>query len=74
MEENKIMEVVNEESVETVYEGVSKVNGGTVAKVVAGVVGLAAIVGTVLFVRKKRKERELEAEVVTDEEETEDDE
>lgn len=72
MEENKIVEVVNEESVETVCEGVSKINGGTVAKVVAGVVGLAAIVGTVLFVRKKRKEREIEAEIVEDETETED--
>lgn len=59
MAKNKIMESVNEETVTQFTEGVSN-SKGIVGKLVVGALGVAATVGTVLFLKNKRKNKEVE--------------
>ena len=60
MENKEIMEVVNEEAIQA---GVSNSKGGLITKIVVGALGVAAGVGTYLFIRNKKKQA-LEAENV----------
>ena len=69
MEENKVIEVVDGEVVSEVYEGVSKNNNMIVKLGVAGL-GIAAIVGTVIFLKKRKARKLAEAEETVDENET----
>lgn len=57
MEKNKIMEGLNEEMV---YEGVTKTKGGLLPKLAVGAIGVAAAVGAVLFLKKKKQDRDVE--------------
>lgn len=57
------MKKINEETVEQVCEGMTKSNGGTVVKIAAGVLSIAAGVGAVLFYKKKQNNK-LETEDV----------
>ena len=60
MEETKIIEEVNGEIVTEVYEDVSKNNGTLVKLGVAGL-GLAAVVGAVIYFKKRKARKEAEA-------------
>lgn len=60
MEETKIIEEVNGEIVTEVYEEVSKNNGTLVKLGVAGL-GLAAVVGAVIYFKKRKARKEAEA-------------
>lgn len=64
MEENKLMEGINEETVIEVYEGVNKSIGGTILKVGVGAVVVTALGYGVYKLVKKIKNRKNETEVV----------
>lgn len=75
MEENKIiMEEINEEVVADVCEGAVNTNGNLMLKLAVGAVGIAAAVGAVIFIkrRKARKNAELAEENVESEVKNED--
>jgi len=64
MEENKLMEGINEETVIEVCEGVNKSIGGTVLKVGVGAVVVTALGYGVYKLIKKFKNRKNEADLV----------
>lgn len=64
MENNKLMEGLNEETVIEVYEGVNKSIGGTVLKVGVGAVAVTALGYGVYKLVKKLKDRKNQTEVV----------
>lgn len=67
MEQNKLMEGLNETQA---IGGVSNSKGGIVAKLALGALGIAAGVGTVLFLKKRKANK---AEIVESEEDIVDD-
>lgn len=62
MEQNKLMEGLNENT--QVYGGVSNSKGGIVTKLALGALGIAAGVGAVLFLKKKKAKNNSEEEFV----------
>lgn len=54
MEQNKLMEGLNETQA---IGGVSNSKGGIVTKLVVGALGIAAGVGTVLFLKKRKAKK-----------------
>lgn len=64
MEENKLMEGINEETVIEVYEGVNNSIGSTILKVGVGAAVATAVGYGVYKLVKKFKNRKNEAEVV----------
>jgi hypothetical protein len=55
MEQNKIVEGFNE-------GGMTNSNGNIVVKLAVGALGVAAGIGTVLFLKKKKNQKEVESE------------
>ena len=58
----KVVEEINNDTVNQVCEGVSKTNGGLIAKLAVGALGVAATIGAVIFYKNKKNNNE----VVTD--------
>lgn len=64
MTKTKIMDTVNEETVNQVCEGVTNSNGSMITKLVVGALGVAAGIGAIIFYKKKKQNQEFEAEEI----------
>ena len=64
MENKKLMEGINNETVGQVYEEVVNSNGNLMTKLAVGAVVAAIGVGTLLIYKKRKQKRIIEAECV----------